>query len=261
MIYASMSSESAPRRVRSLAPREHGAYGQLGVPLVVALAAGRPAAAGWLLAAASVAAFTSHEPMQVLLGRRGSRALREDGARAKKALWIRGAGALLLGGAGLALASGEARLAALLPGLLALVTLGLLWRGQERSVPGEIVAAAALAGAGVPVAVSAGETLAKAAAAWGVWALGFGAVTFAVRAVVSRDHSGARWVGPVAVTLLAAAAQGAGLLSAAELLAAAPLLAAALGLTAAPPEPARLKVVGWVLVAASLLAGTLLARA
>jgi hypothetical protein len=45
-----------------------------------------------------------------------------------------------------------------------------------------------------------------------------------------------------------------------QALGAIPLLAAAVGLMAAPPAPARLKAVGWTLMAASVAAGALLLR-
>jgi hypothetical protein len=260
MTTALTSPDRAPQRVRSLAPREHGAYGQLGVPLLVALLSEKPGPVSWLLAGAAVVAFLTHEPLQILLGRRGGKALREDGDRARRALGFRGVGALVLGGAGLALSSGEARWAALLPGALALGTLGLLWRGWERTVPGEIVAAAALAGAGVPVAVSGGAGVREALGVWGAWALGFGAVTFAVRAVVSRDRTWVRWLGPLGSAAVAAACWRGGWMTGEQALGALPLLTAAVGLTAAPPAPTRLKAVGWTLMAASVAAGALLLR-
>ncbi|MCX5731351.1 MAG: YwiC-like family protein, partial [Deltaproteobacteria bacterium] len=40
-----------PSESRSLLPREHGAYGQIVMPLLCGLALGRPGAAAWLLAA------------------------------------------------------------------------------------------------------------------------------------------------------------------------------------------------------------------
>lgn len=56
---------------RRFLPREHGAYGQLGVPLAAALASGRPglAALGW--ATVAIALFLAHEPLLQLVMRRG----------------------------------------------------------------------------------------------------------------------------------------------------------------------------------------------
>jgi outer membrane receptor for ferrienterochelin and colicins len=52
-----MSTDGSGGKARSLAPREHGAYGQLGVPLVTALAVARPGLAAIALAAAALTAL------------------------------------------------------------------------------------------------------------------------------------------------------------------------------------------------------------
>ncbi|MBZ0235890.1 MAG: YwiC-like family protein, partial [Deltaproteobacteria bacterium] len=57
-------------RIRFL-PREHGAYAQLGVPLVVALAAGRPGLAAAAFALAAIALFFVHEPVLSLAAELG----------------------------------------------------------------------------------------------------------------------------------------------------------------------------------------------
>jgi hypothetical protein len=62
--------------MRLLLPREHGAYGQIGVPLVVALAAGRPTLLSVALSLAAIAAFLSHEPLLYLLSRATARKAR-----------------------------------------------------------------------------------------------------------------------------------------------------------------------------------------
>jgi hypothetical protein len=63
-------------------PKEHGAYGQMAMPLVTSLVVAGASAPGLLLATAVVIAFLMHEPLVVLLGRRGGRAKREAGGRA-----------------------------------------------------------------------------------------------------------------------------------------------------------------------------------
>lgn len=102
-----MAAHSSPR---SLMPREHGAYGQLALPLLTALFSGRPTAAAFLYAAAAVFAFFAHEPLLVLLGQRGSRAFRELGARARLRLTLLAVGTLLCAGLALMLSSQTARL-------------------------------------------------------------------------------------------------------------------------------------------------------
>ena len=71
-----------------MAPKEHGAYGQLGFPLLSAMLLGKPTLASVLLVVGSVIAFFAHEPLVLLLGQRGKKALREDAVRAKKKLLL-----------------------------------------------------------------------------------------------------------------------------------------------------------------------------
>jgi hypothetical protein len=75
---------------RTLVPHEHGAYGQLAMPLLTALALGRPGAASLLLTYAIVVAFVAHESLLVVLGQRGKRALEADAPRARRVLAILG---------------------------------------------------------------------------------------------------------------------------------------------------------------------------
>ena len=88
--------------VRSLWPREHGAYGQLALPLLTALLSGRPSGPAGLYAFAAVCAFLAHEPLLVLLGHRGPRAQRECAGSARVRLALLSAGALLCGALALA---------------------------------------------------------------------------------------------------------------------------------------------------------------
>ena len=73
------SSSPGPR---SLAPREHGAYGQLGLPMLAALGSGLPGAVAALLSVSAWTLFLAHEPLLVLLGRRGERLQVEQRPRA-----------------------------------------------------------------------------------------------------------------------------------------------------------------------------------
>src|SRR5262245_26094413 len=88
-------------RRRSLAPREHGAYAELGLPIATALSMGRPGLSPVLLAVAAGAMFAAHESLLVVLGQRGARAQREDGSRAARALTLLGGVAALSGVVGL----------------------------------------------------------------------------------------------------------------------------------------------------------------
>src|SRR5512144_1204189 len=135
---------AAPPPRRALVPREHGAYGQLAMPLVAALAIGRPTLASAALTVAFVAAFVAHESLLVVAGQRGRRALEVDGPRARRTLSLLGAVALAAAAVGVALAPVAARAALVAPALLAGAVGWLAVRRLEMTTGGEMVAGAAL---------------------------------------------------------------------------------------------------------------------
>src|SRR5512133_1415243 len=161
---------SAPR---SLLPQEHGAWGQLAMPLLSGLLVARPTLTAALLAAATVAAFLAHEPWLVAIGHRGERARIGDGPRALRLLAGLLSIAAVTGAAGLWLAPPAARLGALLPAALAALVVLMVLLERERTIPGELAVSSALSGAGALVALASGSTLRVAAALFAVWALAF----------------------------------------------------------------------------------------
>ena len=248
---------------RSLLPKEHGAYGQLLLPLLTALAQARPTLAGALLTLASALAFIAHEPVLVLLGHRGPRALEEDGARAKTRLLLLGAGAALAGVAGVLLAPPLARAALLVPLALGALLWPLLARKQEKSLGGELLAACALSSLALPVALADGLAPLAALGTLGAWAFGFAASTVAVRGVIARQkgHAEATLAALAAVTVLFCAA---GLLPkplGPRLLCGGLLVACAWGVQLAKPHPRELRRLGWLLVGGSAAVGALCALA
>lgn len=256
---AAPQARRSPQRARSfLWPREHGAYGQLGLPLVTALLSGSPSVGTLMLVVAAVSAFLAHEPLLVLLGTRGTRAKRELGASARR--WTLGLSSLALASGSLALTLGDDQLllACLVPlGWLAVLA-PFVWHGREKTTLGELVAAAALSAGGLPVAVSGGLALERAALVWAVWWIAFAVSTVSVRSVIAAGRGepvdwGLWGVGPAA------------LLAAAWLthhswvgLATAPMLLVSVWLVLRPPPPRDLRKVGWTLMASSLLTATLL---
>lgn len=250
---------------RSLWPREHGAYGQLLLPLLVALATGSGALAAWLCALGAMALFFAHEPLLVLLGQRGSRALREHGQRAS---WLFGAQlafALVLGVLVVTTAPQPVARAAIFPVVLSACPALLLWKGREKTGLGELSVAAALPAFAVPVAVAGDVRLAEALQAWCVWWLGTSAATAAVRGVIGHAKHGiglqGRLILPLMATLAIALLALQGVLRPGESVAALPMLLGALWLAAWPPRPRHLRTVGWTLVAASILTALLLVGA
>jgi len=150
----------------SLVPKEHGAYFQLGLPILAALAMGRPSTSSGLFALAAVIVFLGHEAMIVVIGRRGPRAKREIGTRAKRVLTVVVIAALALGVAAWRTSAVRLGWSLWLPlGLLGTVG-ALVALGIERTALGEIVAGAALGSAALPVARASGVSETD---AWTVW--------------------------------------------------------------------------------------------
>jgi hypothetical protein len=247
--------------LRSLAPREHGAYGQLGVPLVASLALGTPNVAAVGLAIGAVATFFAHEPLLILLGQRGTKARTQDGPRAAMRLLVLGAIAAVGGGVGLLLAPTIARLAVVPPVLLGCVVVWFVWRKEEKTTLGEVIAAATLSGVGFPVAIALGIDVIRAALVWFVWTVAFAVATFCVRGVIARAKNAGRLpIVSAYVTTLLAIVSSVGLALTHQLPIAVPIALVPfeiLGLSVliAPVHTKHLRRVGWGLVAASLLTG------
>ena len=192
-----MSAPAAPSPPRSLLPQEHGAWGQLAMPLLTALLlSDGPRPAALLLAGATVAGFLAHEPWLVLLGHRGVRAKAEAGPRARRLMWGWLAAAAAAGLGGLWLAPSPARLALLLPAAFGAATVAFVLARRERTIPGELTVVSALASSGLAVALAGGASMAVAGLATGTWLTAFAASVFAVQVVLARtQRKGARDLG------------------------------------------------------------------
>jgi hypothetical protein len=252
-------------------PREHGAYGQLLFPLVTAFAVAGMTAAGALIAVAAAAAFVAHEPLSVLLRRRGARAKLDQGSKATRWLAVCATIGLGAGAAALWLAPAPARWAlwgSLLP--VAIVALACA-TGREKSALGEVAVALAFSALAIPVCVVAGATFATAVSISAAFGVLFAASTLAVRIVILRVRGGGnpravRMTRTLLLALIASTALAMALaftmssLPMAPPLAVVPGLALSVGLAARPPAPARLRTVGWALVTISVFtAGVLIA--
>jgi hypothetical protein len=251
-------------RLRSLLPKEHGAYAELAVPMVAALTTGAPGASALLLSGSAWAFFLAHEPALVLLGRRGERARAEQRERAVSRLLTLGLAGAVLGSLGLALAPPVVRLASLAVAALAILFAALVGLGDERSTAGEVLAAITLAGAAFPVGLASGIDIGTAVRAWLVWSLGFVAVVIPARSIGARRRTSA----PVGLRALPAGlALGIGValwgpvLRGIELVALVPLVIASGWLGIARPPPRHLRQVGWSIVAATLLTACVLVLA
>lgn len=239
---------------RSLMPKEHGAYGQLAFPALSALALGEPTLAAGAVSVSACAAFVAHEPLLVLLGRRGARARREDGARAARAFaiaaFVAGASAVV------ALARAPAQAWTLAPAaLLATLVVPFVITGREKSLVGELLVVAALSALALPIATMSGVPARTAAWLCCVWAAGFGLATVGVREAMRQAREPGQ---ATRLPLVAPAAAVVALGVSAALgwwlpLAVVPFVAASAQLIVAPPPPRHIRRVGWALIGASAL--------
>ena len=244
---------------RSLWPREHGAYAQLAAPLATALAIATPSVGGVLLASAACCAFLTNEPLLVLRGHRGRRMRDEHGSRAARRLAITASAAAAGGGLGLAFAPAAAAISLVVAAPAAFMFL-LAWLRAERSWWGELVAAIALPAAGAPVMVASGITRQTAIMIWLAWSLGFACSVVAVHRVLARHRKPSTWRDPVIVVALGAVASStlAAALVQPLFLASTLLAVTAAALAASPPSARHLRLIGVVLTAASVVAGSVI---
>ncbi|HET7753099.1 MAG TPA: YwiC-like family protein [Anaeromyxobacteraceae bacterium] len=249
----------AGERARTpLIPREHGAYGQLGMSLVAALAIGGLGVAPVALALAAILAFVAHESLLVLLGQRGRRVKDEEGPRARTLLAILGGLAAASGLVGLWLAPNEARLGLLPPIVLLAVVAWLVVNKLEKTAAGEMAVGAALASSGLAVALAGGAPRAAAMASCFVWTMGFAMATMSVQAVLLRARSKGREDRgerkAIAIGGLLAFAFGVSLLAGFPLAAPAalvPTAALSIAICVRRPSPRKLREMGWAMVASS----------
>ena len=245
---------------RSLWPREHGAYAQLGAPLAGALLVRMPTLASACLALAACLAFVANEPLLVVLGHRGARVRASHGKRATTRLAVIASASAACALAGLWLGSPATRVTAAIAAVPALALVVLAWRRHQHSLAGELVAAIAFAAAGAPVLVASGAGMCEALAVWGTWSVGYACCVAAVHRVLARHRRPAGWLDAALAAALVVTALGCLVASRRDpaTLAALPLIAAALALVVHPPRATRLRAVGVALVGASLVSNVVL---
>lgn len=244
--------------MRVMWPREHGATMEVTFPLLSAWVLGAPRVASFALGAAAALAFLAHEPLMLLLGKRGARRRREEGRSAVRQVFSLGILATAAGGLGLAAASPMVRWLMLAPVSLGAGALLLALAGKERSLVGELHVASTLSSVALPVATAAGLSVATSLTLVGVWIVGFSVGTFAARGVLLRNRDAGRGLRRATrlalfVAACCVAVAAAGLLSAPFALAPLPFVVVAFGLRARPPAPQRMTTIGLTLVGASTI--------
>jgi hypothetical protein len=249
-----------------LMPREHGAYAQLGFPLLTGLlyAGGHPGALAFTVAA--IAAFLAHEPMAVIMGMRGIRVRDTLVGPARRRLWVLTAVGALALIAALALAPVRAWQAAMVLAVPGLILVPLFFTGRIKTLGGEAVAAAAFSSALLPVALSGAVSWADAWLAAAVWLAAILPAIVAVHAV-KASHKGrprGRWLVPLTPSLALPFALAGGAAAwwlpypGVRALAVLPPAVAVAVVGVVRPHPRHLKRIGWSMVAAYLLTLVLL---
>lgn len=249
--------QSPRQKTPSMAPKEHGAYGQIALPLFCVLCVRAPSTASLLLGIAALCAFFAHEPLLVLIGHRGSKAAREWGKAALKRLLVLGALASGTGGLGLWLAPNSARLGALIPILGIFLIIPLIRAKREKTLLGESLAAAALSFAAFPVGLASSLPLRDALGICITFTLSFAAATWAVRSVIQHGKSPTNALSrawPIFIYgALLSLFPALNLLAWSSVFCALPMLLFSLALALRPPAPTSLRKVGFGLVFASVL--------
>ncbi len=245
-------------------PREHGGYAQLGFPMAAAWLLARPGenAALWTLACGL--AFWAHEPLLILLGRRGKRELAQRGPGALRLVCLLLPAAMVAVVAAVLLPPAIPS-AAFLPAMaLGAMASLLAAAGGERSLAGELTAGLALVWASLPVALAGALPPAPALALTLLWSCAMAAGMLGVRGIVARAKYGSRTPGLAAAQVALAGLVPALAFAAARLLplrfalAPAPVAAISVAWVWRPPGARSLRRAGVLLVAANLAALVLL---
>jgi hypothetical protein len=253
-------------------PREHGAYGQLLLPLATALAISDIHASASLTSLAALAAFVAHEPLVVLLGGRGARARREQRRRAMVWLVASGGIAVAAGLGAVVSAPSHARWLFAWPLVPAAVVAVLVLTGREKSTLGEVASAVSFATVAIPICGVSAESPVRGFVVAFAFAGLFIVSTLGVRVVIQGTRGGGnpravrrtRLQLAVAVVLVVA---GLSLIWASEstagiaALAVLPGVVFASGLAIRPPAARRLRAVGWTMVSTTALLAIVLVAA
>lgn len=239
--------------VRSV-PREHGAWGQLLLPLVTALALA-PSIAGVAFGVTGTCAFLLHEPMRVWF-KRGPVVRKHVTWRSLGQPMTLFAVATATGLSGFALSPYRVlpALAVVLP--LLLLSLLLLIVNRERTSYGEALVGATLPSFAIPVLLAGGVNWPRVWFFFTIFTAAHVVMTFGVRAVIANTKQRANLIERIwRAVVVDALAFGFALYAMPPswlYLAVAPL-AFGTALAAFPPHPRHLRKIGWFFVGVSIV--------
>jgi hypothetical protein len=250
------------RRNPSLLPREHGVYAEVLFPIVTALVIGPASLAGICFAIAIIAAFLVHEPVLVLLGRRGAWVKTGLGPQARRHVIVLALIVAVCGVVGLWHASTAVRISFLLLVPVAVPLAFLVAGKQEKTLAGECLIAFILSLASVPITMAGGASMHAAGAAALVWTVVFVTSTVTVHAILARTkrHTHVPAIIVMALSLAVVLLSAWGNVSGGPmwLVALIPAPLVAFGVLAARLPVKRLRTLGWLLVLGNLLTAALL---
>ncbi len=266
---ATSSRESAAKRPSTpsaaksepLRPKEHGAYGILGVPLITALLIGGINTGALLIFVAAVAGFLANEPLLVLWGNRGNRA-KQAHPHARRSALRRISVAIVCGSVALFLVDDVTRW--FLAACLILASLGFSFAvgGKHRSLAGQLLGIIGLTLPSAAILTSAGIQWGEALEFWAAWVAASSAASVCVRVTIAsikptttaadiRMHD--------ALLVVALGSFAAGVLYGHRFWwALLPMFVCAVALRIARPHPRHLKRIGWALIFANVLSATLI---
>ncbi len=171
---------------KSFWPKTLGPWVHLLAPMITALAIARPRLPAIFIAIAVVCLFLAREPAGFVLGYRGEAVRKQEGWRAER--WVHafvGVGLVLLL---VAFVMGDQRVKLSIGAPFVLwILLGVLTvRHEDKTFNGELLAGAAMAGVGFPIAAAANVDLRTSVDIWVAWVIGFFAATVAMRSISEK---------------------------------------------------------------------------
>ena len=257
-------------------PKEHGAYSQMVLPLATSLVITGGSPAGLFITIAVVCGFLAHEPLVLLLGGRGVRALKATRSRATVWFALTVVTMVAAGAAAFRFTPAAVRWSLLVPLVPAAWVGASAFTRHHKQASTQIAVALAFAFAAIPICLGAGIDRATAISIGFVFASVYVTGVLCVRTIVLGKRGGgnpaaSRAARRVLVLIVVASALTIGVAVAwawmrwPSLVAALPGLATAV-LLAIRRSPPALKTVGWSLAltsaaAALILIGTLTLRA